>query len=251
MTDYLLVHGLGQGAWCWGKVWGLMTAPDEHPPRLYAHRKVGKVYPMDLPGHGADLAGDTSAVLVDECIQSILGTWERQNLRDVVVVAHGFAASLVLQAVPQLPSPPKRIVLVAGVIPAAGKSPASELPLTARCWFRPLTIASRVFGKELTLPSGFVARSLCNGMDTMEIVQSLGFFGALPIQVMQSKTAIPEEVPCPLSYVVLTGDRLFPPAKQHRMASRLPNSDVIELASCHQAPLANPQEVATLLQSYA
>ena len=32
MTDYLLVHGPGQGSWVWGKVWGRMTAPVEHPP---------------------------------------------------------------------------------------------------------------------------------------------------------------------------------------------------------------------------
>ena len=36
MTDYLLVHGAGQGSWAWGKVWGLMTAPEEHPPRLHS-----------------------------------------------------------------------------------------------------------------------------------------------------------------------------------------------------------------------
>ena len=54
MTDYLLVHAAGQGAWSWGRVWGEMTSPVEHPPRLYAYRAVGKVFPLDLPGHGLD-----------------------------------------------------------------------------------------------------------------------------------------------------------------------------------------------------
>ena len=34
MTDYLLVHGAGQGAWSWGSVWGYLTAPEDHPPTL-------------------------------------------------------------------------------------------------------------------------------------------------------------------------------------------------------------------------
>ena len=58
MTDYLLVHGAVQGAWSWGQVWGYLTAPVEHPPRLYASRAADRVYPLDLPGHGADADGD-------------------------------------------------------------------------------------------------------------------------------------------------------------------------------------------------
>ena len=79
MTDYLLVHGAGQGAWSWGKVWGYMTAPVEHPPRLYAYRPADKEFSLDLPGHGADAQGDTAAVLMEECVQSILRAVERQG----------------------------------------------------------------------------------------------------------------------------------------------------------------------------
>ena len=49
MTDYLLVHGAGQGAWTWGAVWGHLTSPVEHPPRLYMPGRAGRVYPLDLP----------------------------------------------------------------------------------------------------------------------------------------------------------------------------------------------------------
>ena len=128
MTDYLLVHGAGQGAWSWGKVWGFMTAPLEHPPRLYAYRPVDKVFSLDLPDHGADADGDTAAVSMDECVQSIVRAVERHGLHDVVLVGHGFAGSLILQAAAQLPTPPKRVVLIAGIVPPAGKSMASELP---------------------------------------------------------------------------------------------------------------------------
>ena len=50
MTDYLLVHGAGQGAWSWGSVWGYLTAPEEHPPTLHKPRRANRVHPLDLPG---------------------------------------------------------------------------------------------------------------------------------------------------------------------------------------------------------
>ena len=44
MTDYLLVHGAGQGAWSWGSVWGYLTAPEEHPPTLHKPRRANRVH---------------------------------------------------------------------------------------------------------------------------------------------------------------------------------------------------------------
>ena len=85
MTDFLLVHGAGQGAWSWGQVWGYLTAPEEHPPRLHAPKRANKVYPMDLPGHGADADGDTGEVRLEECIHSITRAVEREGLKDLVL----------------------------------------------------------------------------------------------------------------------------------------------------------------------
>ena len=90
-----------------------MTAPVEHPPRLYAYRPADKVFSLDLPGHGADSDGDTATVLMDECVQSIVRAIDHHRLRNVVLVGHGFAGSLILQAAAQLPTPPKRVVLIA------------------------------------------------------------------------------------------------------------------------------------------
>ena len=99
VTDFLLVHGAGQGAWSWGQVWGYLTAPEEHPPRLNAPKRANKVYPMDLPGHGADADGDTGEVRLEECIHSITRAVEREGLKDLVLVGHGFAGGLVDEVV--------------------------------------------------------------------------------------------------------------------------------------------------------
>ena len=252
MTDYLLVHGAGQGAWAWGRVWGYLTAPVEHPPRLYRTRIANRVYPLDLPGHGADTEGDTGDVRFEECVQAVCRAVERQGLKDVVVVAHGFSACVALQASSQLPEPPKRIVLLAGVVPPPQRPLVSVLPSRARLGFKALSAANGLVGKGVKLPKAVIYNRLCNGMDPMEVVHSLGHFGPLPTKVLTAKVSLEQaEPPGPVTYVVLSRDRILPPDLQYRMAQRVPGAEVVNLDSCHQAMLSHPRELADLLMSYA
>lgn len=252
MTDYLLVHGAGQGAWSWGRVWGYMTAPVEHPPRLYTRRPVNKVHPLDLPGHGADSRGDTAAVLMSECVQAIVRAVERQGLEDVVLVGHGFAGSLVLQAAGQLPVPPKRLVLIAGIVPDDEKSLLSVFSYQTRSCFQLLSILSSLSGQDLKMPRQVISQYLCNGINSMEIIQTIGMFGPLPTRVLKSRVS-PDgwKSPCPVCYIVLTEDRIIPPETQRRMAGRIPNAEVIDLESCHEVGLYRPRELADILSSLA
>ena len=252
MTDYLLVHGAGQGAWSWGAVWGYLTAPVEHPPRLYMPPPAGRVYPLDLPGHGADSGGDTAEVRLEECVHAITRAVERENLKDLVIVGHGFAGGLILQAANQLPEPPKRLVLIAGIVPVSQRSMLSALPPTARGGFWLLAVLSRLSRRELQMPPWVIFRVLCNGVDTMEVVQNLGFFGALPTRVLTARLSLDDgPPPCPVTYVVLTKNKLVPPDSQERMAQRIPGVDLVQVDSCHQVTLSRPKQLAEILLAYA
>ncbi|MCI0810623.1 MAG: alpha/beta hydrolase, partial [Chloroflexi bacterium] len=204
MTDYLLVHGAGQGAWSWGPVWGYLTAPEEHPPTLYKRRRANRVHPLDLPGHGADADGDTAAVRLEECVQAITRAVDREQLKDLVLVGHGFSGSLVVQAASEMTVPPKRVVLVAGIIPAPQRPLLSACPARTRTAFKLLSMLSSLSRQELKLPSQAIYGYLCNGMDTMEVVQLMGFLGPLPTRVLKSRLPMENsELPCPVTYIVL------------------------------------------------
>ncbi len=252
MTDYLLVHGAGQGAWSWGLVWGHLTAPEEHPPTLHKRRRANRVHPLDLPGHGSDAGGDTSTVRLEECVQAITRAVEREQLKDVVLVGHGFAGSLVVQAASEMEVPPKRVVLVAGIVPAPQRPLLSACPAKTRTGFRVFSLLSSLSRQELKLPSPAINSFLCNGMDSMEVVQLVGFFGPLPTRVLKSRLPMEtSELPCPVTYVVLTQDKLFPPDAQARVAERFEGAETVEIESCHQVMAQHPQELAEVLLRYA
>jgi len=252
MTDYLLVHGAGQGAWVWGRVWGLLTAPEEHPPRLHKARKANRVFPLDLPGHGTDAEGDTAAVRLEECVQSINRAVEREGLKDLVLVGHGSSGSLVLQAAAELPQPPKRIVLIAGVVPAQQRSLISAYSQRVRMGYRIFSFLSSLSRQEFKLPGHAINSYLCNTMDTMDVVQSLGFFGPLPTRVLKSRVSLGENgLPSPLTYVVLAQDKMITPEAQRQTAERFGSEETIEIEACHQVMLEKPEELAEVLLRYA
>jgi len=252
MTDYLLVHGAGQGAWSWGPVWGYLTAPEEHPPTLHKRRRANRVHPLDLPGHGADAGGDTSGVRLEECVQAITRTVEREQLKDLVLVGHGFSGSLVVQAASEMTVPPKRVVLVAGIVPAPQRPLLSACPTRTRTAFRLFSMLSSLSRQEFKLPSSAINRFLCNGMDSMEVVQLLGFFGPLPTRVLKSRLPMEtSELPCPVTYVMLTQDKVFSPDAQARVAERFEGVETVEIESCHQVMAQHPQELAEVLLRYA
>ena len=248
MTDYLLVHGAGQGAWSWGPVWGYLTAPEEHPPVLYKRRRANRVHPLDLPGHGADAGGDTAAVRFEECVQAITRAVEREQLKDLVLVGHGFAGSLVVQAAKEMAVPPKRLVLVAGIVPAPQRPLLSACPPRTRAAFKLFSILSSLSRQELKFPRPAINQLLCNGMDSMDVVQLLGFFSPLPTRVLRSRLPIDDStLPCPVTYIVLTQDKLIPPEAQRRIAERYEDSETVEIESCHQVMAQRPEELAEVL----
>jgi pimeloyl-ACP methyl ester carboxylesterase len=207
---------------------------------------------MDLPSHGADAGGDTAGVLPEECVQAIVRAVERQDMHDLVLVGHGFSAPLVLKASAQLRVPPRRVVLVAGIVPGGGSNMISVLSPNIRFCFNLSAGITGILGKELRLPRPLINRYLCNGVEPQEIVQSVGLYGPLATRTLKTRVQQEElETPSPVTYVLLTQDRILPPPIQRRMAERIPNVELVELEACHQAPLYQPKEIADLLLSYA
>ena len=248
MSDFLIVHEAGQSPWFWGKVWGNITSPSEHPPRLASPRYANQFYLLNLPGHGSDEEGDTADVRLDECVQAVVRAPERRGMRDLVLVGHGVGGMIALEAACTLPTPPKRLILVAGVVPDSNNSALSLIPSGLRKYFSRGGRWKNLVGNDSRLPASAVAKYFCNGMDLSEITKAVGFFGPLPTTLLATPVDLPlQEIPCPVSYLVLDGNRFLSPDLQLAMARKIPGANIAHLNSCHQAPLHKPIEVGNML----
>ena len=252
MVDLLLVHDAGQGSWCWGRVWGHLTAPIEHPPRLYSRERVGKVAAMDLPGHGPGARQDTSSLTLDDFVAAVTDEVRSQGLHDLVMAGHGVTASILLQAAAKLEEPPKRIVLFAGIIPDEGKNALAMLSRLNRLGFKTMARSNVIGKKELRLPKAVITNVYCNGMDPFDVIQIVGRFSPLPLQLFQTRASVNNfGRTCPVTYVPLWRDRLFPPEMQRQAAERLGGVDILaELDSCHEVMIERPKQVADILLRY-
>lgn len=248
VTDYLLVHGAGQGAWSWGKVWGHMTAPVEHPPRLYRPRQGVRVRAVDLPGQGSDAADDAGLVDISEGVQAIARVVEREGFSDYIIAGHELGGTVALQAATELPVAPKRVVLLAGIVPANRGTPVSAYPLLARCTISLCRALGSLVGRDIQVPRGLISGYMCRGLDPMQRVETVGHLGPLPLRMLtQSVTLNLDALSCPVTYIVLGDDRLISPSQQRAMAARIPGTTVIELDAAHQAATQKPRELAELL----
>ena len=253
MADFLLVHDAGQGSWSWGRVWGHLTAPVEHPPRLYAGTSVGKVVALDLPGHGSRIAENTPGLTLEHFVGEVVSEIQSRGLHDLILACQGLAAPIVLQAAAKLDEPPRRIVLFAGIIPQEGKSSLDTLPRRSRLGFRMMVALSRVAKRDVRLPKAVITNFYCNDMDSFDVVQILGRFGPLPLELLRTRVYLGELVRnLPVTYVPLWRDRLIPTNLQQAMAARLGAIEIApELDSCHQATIERPKQVADILLRYA
>lgn len=248
MSDFLLVHGAGQGAKSWGKVWGHMTAPEQHPPPLFRARQAVRVRAVDLPGHGADAAQDAGMIDLAEAVKSVVRVAEQENFADYTLVGHELGGTVALQALSQLPRAPRRVVLVCGIVPAAGQPAGSMYPTPVRLLVRLCKTLGTLIGKDIPAPAEVINRYRCGGLDPMDRVQAVGHFGPLPLKMLTEPVTLSlDSLPCPVTYVVLADDRLISAERQEAMAARIPDATVVQLDSGHQVTVQRPRELAETL----
>ena len=229
-------------------MWGHMTAPVEHPPRLYRPRQAVRVRAVDLPGQGSDAAEDAGLVDIAEAVQAIARVVEQEGFNDYIIAGHELGGTVALQAATEMPVAPKRVVLLAGIVPANRGTPVSAYPLLARCSIGLCKVLGALSGRDIQAPKAMVSGYVCRGLDPMQRVETVGQLGPLPLKMLtQSVTLNLDALPCPVTYIVLGDDRLISPSQQRTMAARIPNATVIELEAAHQATTQRPRELAELL----
>lgn len=229
-------------------MWGQMTAPVEHPPPLYRQRQAVRVRALDLPGQGSDAAPDAGLVDISEGVRAITNVVEREGFSDYIIAGHELGGTVALQALSELRPAPKRLVLVAGIVPSNQGAAVSAYPTPLRAAISMCKVVSTLIGKDIQVPRALVSNYTCKGLEPMQQVETVGHLGPLPLRMLTQPVSLSlDDLPCPVTYVVLQGGRLIAPSQQRAMAARIPGATVVELDAGHQAATQKPRELAELI----
>jgi pimeloyl-ACP methyl ester carboxylesterase len=115
MSTFVLVHGAWHGGWCW----------DRLAPRLAeaGHR----VTTPTLTGLGERVHLAGAAVDLDTHIDDVLNHIRYEGLRDVVLVAHSYAAFVAYGVAETAAAAIDRLVLLDGFVPRDGEAMADHV----------------------------------------------------------------------------------------------------------------------------
>jgi pimeloyl-ACP methyl ester carboxylesterase len=162
---------------------------------------------------------------------------------DVVLVAHSLGASAVPAVLQRLRQPPRRLVIVAGILPAAGHAPIDLAPA-------PIRSVARWRGTVPNVPRPVAARLMANGMDRgqrarLEAVQ-VPETAALHLARRPSGAFT-----VPVTWVLTRNDRMFSPRRQRRFIENVGTTvDVVEIESGHYPLITHPRLLAETIASY-
>ena len=224
MATFALIHGAGDVGWYWHLV--------ERELRQRAHDAVAP----DLPNE------DDSAGLRDYADTVVEAIGDRRNLIVVGQSYGGFTAPLVTDRLPV-----DALVLVAGMIPAPGETPAAWWANTG--YREAVQEQARRDGGSTGSDDPYVAfyhdvpRALADE--------------AMSKERAESETAYNEPWPLdawpavPTKFVVCTEDRFFPAEFMRRVVAQRLGIVPDEIAAGHCVALSRPRDLAVLLDGYA
>ena len=208
----------------------------------------------DLPGHNSVEMNGSGPYTTDDFVTAILDPVKDRGLQDLIMVGHGLSAPYVLHAASMLDTPPRRVVLLAGVVPDQGKSALDSLPQTTRLMFKIMGRKPTGAGKkEIKLAKPVIDHIYCNGMTNFDSVLASGWYRTIPSSMLSTRQQLGSlSFNFPITYVPLWRDRLVPSALQRRMAQKLPGVEIErELDACHEVTLERPDQVAQALLKHA
>ena len=224
MATFVLVHGAGDAGWYWHLT--------EAELRARGHETAAPDLPCD----------DGTASLDDYAATVAAAAAGR---RDLVIVGQSYGAFTATLAASQLPA--RLLVLLAGMIPVPGQSPAQ--------WWDNAGYRQAA-EEQATLDGGKTGHDdplVCyyNGVPRPLAEEALRRGGRGESTVVWDTpwplTAWPD---VPTKFVLCEDDRFFPAAFMRRVAGERLGIVPDEVPGCHCAALSHPKELTGLLVSY-
>ncbi len=237
--NFVFMHGGGQGSWVWGDTIAALALQSGNTCRTLT---------LDAPGCGSKRDRDTHSIGYADIVAELLGDIEASGLRDIVLVGHSQAGTVMPKLAELRPDLFKRLIYTSCSSPLAGAT-ISEM------------IGKGLQGENETEVGWFVN---ANSLSADERYRTIFCHDMTPQQTEyllaeMSKDARPKssytQRECrydhlaiiPTSYVVILRDRALPAAWQERFAERFHANRNIRIDSGHQGMMTRPHALAEAL----
>ncbi|MCW2830230.1 MAG: putative esterase [Aeromicrobium sp.] len=234
-TGLVLVHGGLHAGDCWTPTIDALTrlAPDVHP------------LAVDLPGR-REVPGDLSTLTIEQCETSVIEQIDAAGLDRVMLVGHSMAGITIPGVAARLGAERvARLVFVAADVPADGESIVDGLSGAIRYFARRRAKAG---GVAQPIPRWLANRMFCNGMTAEQRAFTLGHLhpDSPTVTVEPVHRSLPDGVP--LTWVRTLRDKSLSQASQNRSIAHLGGvDDIVEIDTCHNVMISEPDALARVL----
>lgn len=235
MTDFVFLHGGGQGSWVW----------DETIAALHLQAEAGthRTLALDGPGCGKKRGQDTSGLLFEAVNAELVADIEAAGLRDVVLVGHSQAGIHMPAMVAQRPGLFRQLIFVTTTAPDQGLTVAEMTGERLHPGGHPFSDTS------LSVRERY-ARMFCNDMAEAEAEAFLDKLGGdmwPACCYSQREWAFDHLARLPVSYVLCLTDSILPLEWQERFAARVHARSTPRIDAAHQVMNTRPHALAEVL----
>jgi pimeloyl-ACP methyl ester carboxylesterase len=239
MTDYVFLHGGGQGSWVWDETIAALGQQSGGTVRCLA---------LGVPGCGTKRGRDTASVTFDDIVQDLIADIEASGLRDVVLVGHSQAGCVLPRIAQFRPDLLGRLVYVACSSPLAGQT-VQEMIGEGVHGQDPDKVGWPLDPATHSMEERFRA-CFCNDMtpeETAAFMQKLGADMWPASSYAERDWRYDHLTAVPTSYVLCERDAILPAAWQERFADRFQAGRIARIDAGHQVMNTRPQALAEVL----
>jgi pimeloyl-ACP methyl ester carboxylesterase len=244
-TDFVFVHGGGQAGWVWDETIGALS--------LQTHGAFGRALALDGPGCGAKQDRDTANMSYEQVIDDLIGDIERSGFRDIVLVGHSQAGTILPALLRRRPDLFRRAVYVSCSAPLPGQS-ILEMMGRGRHGANADEVGFPVaFDEDVTAEDRY-RLMFCNDMSDADADAFVACLGQdnWPMSTMVFNGFRYDDLGVvPATFVMCVRDGILPLAWQEKFADRLGASRRIVIDAGHQAMNTRPHALAEILLNEA
>lgn len=243
MTQFVFVHGGGQGSWVWDETIAAVKQQSGGAATCIA---------LDVPGCGAKRERDTAGVEFDDIARELIADIEAAGLKDVILVGHSQAGCVLPRMAEFRPDLFRRLVYVTCSSPLAGQT-VQEMIGDGVHGQHPDKVGWPLDPATHSMEERYRAM-FCNDMSGDEEVTFMGKVGA----DMWPASSYAERgwrydhlTSVRTSYVLCERDNILPAPWQERFAERYHAGRIARIDAGHQVMNTRPQALAEVLLAEA